>query len=70
MKMREIKIGMMVSYSQTITDADIKNFAGLSGDHNLIHVSDEYAEQSKFKRRIAHGMISASLYWRYCNRIY
>ena len=62
MKMGEIKVGMMEDYSQTITDADIKIFAGISGDHNPIHVSDEYAEQSRFKRRIAHGMISASFF--------
>jgi 3-hydroxybutyryl-CoA dehydratase len=53
---------MMEDYSQTITDADIKIFAGISGDHNPIHVSDEYAEQSRFKGRIAHGMISASFF--------
>ena len=61
-KMGEIKVGMIETYSQTITDTDIKIFAGLSGDHNPIHVSDEYAEQSRFKRRIAHGMISASFF--------
>ena len=61
-KMGEIKVGMIESYSQTITDADIKSFAGISGDHNPIHVSDEYAGQSRFKRRIAHGMISASFF--------
>ena len=62
MKIEKIKVGMIESYSQTITDTDIKNFAGLSGDHNPIHVSDEYAEQSMFKRRIAYGMISASFF--------
>ena len=51
----ELKIGMSASYSQTITDADVKTYAGLSGDHNPIHVSEEYAENSRFKRRIAHG---------------
>lgn len=58
----EIKVGMSVSYSQTITDADVKSFAGISGDHNPIHVNDEYAEQSRYKKRIAHGLISASFF--------
>jgi len=62
MDISEIKVGMSESYSQTITDADIKSFAGISGDRNPVHMSDEYAEKSRFKRRIAHGMISSSFF--------
>lgn len=62
MKMEEFTIGMSASYEQTITDADIKNFAGISGDKNPVHMSDEYAEKSKFKKRIAHGLMSASYF--------
>ncbi len=58
----EIKEGMEVSYSQTITDADVKSFAGISGDYNPVHMSDEYAEKSRFKKRIAHGLMSASYF--------
>lgn len=58
----EIVIGMSASYSQTITDADVKMFAGLSGDHNPVHVSDEYSENSRFGKRIAHGMICSSFF--------
>ena len=58
----EISIGMEVSYSQTITDADVKNYAGISGDNNPVHMSDEYAEKSRFKKRIAHGLMSASYF--------
>ncbi|MDE1264183.1 MaoC family dehydratase [Vibrio aestuarianus] len=57
-----IEIGMSVSYSQTITDADVKAFAGLSGDHNPVHVDEEFAANSRFKKRIAHGFISASFF--------
>lgn len=53
---------MFESYSQTITDADVKTYAGISGDHNPVHMSDEYAEQSRYKKRIAHGMISSSFF--------
>lgn len=55
----DIYPGMTVSYSQTITDADIKAYAGLSGDHNPVHVSSEYAASSRFGKRIAHGLMSA-----------
>ena len=58
----DIKIGMEVSYSQTITDADVKAFSGISGDKNPIHMSEEYAEKSRFKKRIAHGLMSASYF--------
>ena len=41
--LEKISIGMQVSYSQTVTDVDIKNFAGISGDINPIHLDEEYA---------------------------
>jgi 3-hydroxybutyryl-CoA dehydratase len=58
----EINVGMEVTYSQTITDADVKTFAGFSGDNNPVHMSDEYAENSRYKKRIAHGLMSASFF--------
>ena len=58
----EITVGMEISYSQTITDADVKSFAGISGDHNPIHMSDEYAQNTRFKKRMAHGLMSASFF--------
>ena len=58
----DIKIGMEVSYSQTITDYDIKNFANISGDRNPVHMSDDYIQQSRFKKRMAHGLMSASFF--------
>ena len=57
-----IEKGMTAQYSQTITDADIKAFAGLSGDHNPVHVDEVYASESRFKRRIAHGLMSAGFF--------
>jgi 3-hydroxybutyryl-CoA dehydratase len=58
----KIKKGMEVSYSQTITDADVKAFAGISGDNNPVHMSEEYANKSPFKKRIAHGFLSVSFF--------
>jgi len=60
--LEDIKRGMEVSYTQTITDCDIKTFAGLSGDHNPVHISDEYAKNTRWERRIAHGLISVSFF--------
>lgn len=61
-KLEDISIGMSASYSQTITDADIKAYAGISGDRNPVHLDEKYAESSRFKKRIAHGMISAGFF--------
>lgn len=58
----DIKIGMEVSYSQTITDADIKAYSGISGDKNPVHMDEEYASGSRYKKRIAHGLMSASYF--------
>lgn len=60
--LEEIEIGMEVSYSQTITDTDVKAFSGISGDKNPVHMDDEYAKNSRYKKRIAHGMLSASFF--------
>lgn len=62
MKIEEITLGMSYSYSQTVTDADIKAFAGVSGDRNPVHMDEEYAGNSRFKKRIAHGLMSASYF--------
>lgn len=58
----DITIGMTASYSQTITDADVKAFAGISGDHNPVHLDEDYACNSRFKKRIAHGLLTASFF--------
>lgn len=58
----KIEIGMSASYSQTITDSDIKMFSGISGDRNPIHIDEIYAESSRYKKRIAHGLMTASYF--------
>lgn len=58
----EVTVGMQATYSQTITDSDIKSFAGLSGDRNPVHIDEEYAKSSRFKKRIAHGLLSGSFF--------
>jgi len=42
---------------RTVTETDIVNFAGLSGDFNPIHVDHEFAESTPFRRPIAHGLL-------------
>ena len=47
--------------ARTITETDIVNFAGLSGDFNFIHTNAEGAKASPFGQRVAHGMLVASI---------
>lgn len=56
-----MKIGDQASFEKTITEFDIEQFAGLTGDFNPIHISKEAAKESIFGQRIAHGMLVASL---------
>lgn len=50
-----------VTAGRTITEADIVNFAGLSGDFNPIHVNAAYAADNPFGQRIAHGLLVMSV---------
>ena len=55
------KLGDTASLSRIISDADIRAFAELSGDDNPVHLDDDFARTTRFGRRIAHGMLGASL---------
>lgn len=57
----ELKIGDTFSTSKKITDEVIRAFAELSGDFNPIHLDEEFAAKTMFKKRIAHGMITGAL---------
>lgn len=57
----ELKIGQTSSFSKTITETDVYLFAGITGDFNPAHINAQYAANTQFKERIAHGMLSASL---------
>jgi 3-hydroxybutyryl-CoA dehydratase len=55
----DLKEGMTAVFGKTITDADICIFAGVSGDTNPVHLNDDFAKNTVFKTRIAHGMLGA-----------
>ncbi|GGA05233.1 MaoC family dehydratase [Neptunicoccus cionae] len=57
----DMEVGMSRAISKTIGDREIEMFAELSTDHNPVHLDDDYAKDTMFKGRIAHGMLSASL---------
>ncbi len=56
-----LKVGATASISKAITDADLRTFAEVSGDNNPVHLDEAFASKTRFGRRIAHGMLGASL---------
>ena len=57
---KDISVDMGATYEKKITLDDVKAFADISGDHNPIHLNDEFAKDSIFGGRVAHGMLTAS----------
>ena len=57
----ELTIGDSESFSKTITEFDVYQFAGICGDFNPMHVNEAFARTTKFKTRIAHGPLTESL---------
>lgn len=61
MKFEDLKIGMKDSATKTITEADVILYSGITLDINPAHLNEEYAKKTMFKKRIAHGMLTAGL---------
>jgi acyl dehydratase len=62
MLFEEFEVGLEIeTAARTITETDIVNFAGLSGDFNFIHTNAHAAQDTPFGQRVAHGMLVASI---------
>ena len=57
----DFQVGQQASFSKTITETDVYQFAGISGDFNPVHVNKIEAEKSIFGKQVAHGILGASL---------
>lgn len=58
--LEDLSVGMHASFEKTVTEQDVVLFAEVSGDDNPVHLNVEYAAQTRFGQRIAHGMLSAA----------
>ncbi len=56
-----VKVGDTASFEKTVTKEDIVSFANATGDQQPLHLDDAFAAKTRFRRRIAHGMLSAGL---------
>lgn len=57
----DLNIGDIAVFEKTITESDVYQFAGVSGDMNPAHVNEKFAKDGPFKSRVVHGMLTASL---------
>lgn len=57
----DIEMGMTRYVQKRVTDQDIEMFAQVSTDRNPVHLDDDYAQDTIFEGRIAHGMLTAGL---------
>ena len=58
----DISIGQQESFIIKITESMVEKFSNLSGDLNPLHMDNQFAESSSFKKRIVHGMLLASFF--------
>lgn len=59
MTIQEMKIGDRANMAKTVSESDVYTFAGITGDYNPAHINEQYASQTAFGGRIAHGILSA-----------
>lgn len=57
----KLKVGESAEFTKTISESDVYLYAGVTGDLNPAHINEEYAKNTFFKTRIAHGLLSAGL---------
>lgn len=55
----QLKVGDSAEFAKTVSETDIYMYAGITGDFNPAHVNEAYAQNTFFKTRIAHGMLTA-----------
>ena len=60
----DIEIGQTETFELVITESMLDDFARLSGDYNPLHMNENYAYSTIFKRRVCHGMLLASFFSR------
>ncbi len=61
MTFSDFQVGQTYSEKFVITEKMVRDFSELTGDKNPVHLDEEYAKSTRFKRRICHGMLAASL---------
>ncbi len=53
------RVGERAAFTKTVTETDVVLMAGISGDLNPLHLDEEYGRRTRFKSRVAHGVLTA-----------
>lgn len=56
--LEDLSVGQSAEIERTVTDADVRAFAEVTGDENPVHLDEDYAARTRFKGRVAHGMLT------------
>jgi acyl dehydratase len=62
--LQDIELGHKKTFTVRITESMLNNFASVSGDHNPLHIDENYARKTPFEKRVCHGMLLASFFSR------
>ena len=57
----DLEIGQQAILAKTVTESDIILFASITGDNNPVHISNDFAKKTIFRKKVAHGFLTASL---------
>ncbi len=61
-RIEDFEPGQHVTLSKTFTEDDVQRFIEITGDVNPLHVDEQFAERTRFGRRVLHGMLTASIF--------
>ena len=61
-RIENFTVGQHASFTKTFTEDDVQRFIAITGDVNPLHVDDAFAAETKFGRRVLHGMLTASIF--------
>jgi acyl dehydratase len=61
-RIEDFEVGQHASFTKTFTEADVQRFIEITGDVNPLHVDEVFAAGTPFRRRVLHGMLTASIF--------
>ncbi len=61
-RIENFEVGQHASFTKTFTEADVQHFIEITGDVNPLHVDEVFAAGTPFRRRVLHGMLTASIF--------
>jgi acyl dehydratase len=61
-RIEDFEVGQHATLRKTFTEEDVRRFVEITGDVNPLHVDEDFAAGTRFRRRVLHGMLTASIF--------